>query len=125
MKILLVDLDKDYIRRTESSSEFKLNLDLFAEALDNLRADIKGWTSNSGINIELQSVNETVTQEHNFIVAGKSSSGPAIITHTHTRVYGILESEDDLAWLTMSLGEIKPATKLTKGEYRGWQFKWS
>lgn len=124
-KVLLVDLDKDYIRRTENTSEFRLNADLFVEALDNLRSDINRWTADSGIKVDLHFVNEVETEEHNYMIAGKSSSGPAIISRTHTRVYGILESDDDLAWLTMCLGDIKPATKLSKGEYRGWQFKWS
>ena len=124
MKILLVDLDKDYLRRTEDSSEFSLTKDLFAEALDNLRSDIRSWTAQSGINIHLQFVNESVTENHKYMVAGRQSDQPAVITRTRTRVYGILESKDDVAWLKMNLGEIKPATKLTNGEYRGWQFKW-
>ncbi len=114
-KILLVDLDKDYIRRTENSSEFRLNHDLFQEAVTNLKQDIKYWTGTSGINLELETVNETeVETVHN-----------ATLTKIHTRVYAKLHSDDDLAWINLSLGKLKPARRLTHGPSRGWQFNWS
>jgi hypothetical protein len=113
-KILLVDLDKDYIRRTENNSDFRLKHDLFQEAVSNLQQDIKYWAANSGINMDLETVNET---EVEHVQQGT-------LTKTHTRVYAKLDSEDDLAWVNLSIGIIKPASKLTHGELRGWQFDW-
>ncbi len=114
-KLLLVDLDKDYIRRVENSSDFRLNHDLFQEAVDNLRQDIKYWTDTSGINLELETVNETEVENINN----------ATLTKIHTRVYAKLNSDDDLAWINLSLGKLKPAKKLIHGPARGWQFNWS
>lgn len=113
-KILLVDLDKDYIRRVENGSDFRLNHDLFQEAVENLKQDIKYWTNTSGINLEIEAVNET---EVEHVQQGT-------LTKTHTRVYAKLDSEHDLAWLNLSVGKIKPACKLAHGEIRGWQFDW-
>lgn len=114
-KILLVDLDKDYIRRTENSADFRLKHDLFQEALENLHDDVQAWGAGSGIELTLETVNE-VEQE-------TVSSG--VFTRTHTRVYAQTEKDDDLAWINLSLGQIKPATKLSHGQIRGWQFDWS
>lgn len=114
-KLLLVDLDKDYIRRTENGSEFSLTKDLFTEAVDNLRKDIEGWSANSGLKLTLDCKNEYVIEE---LDTGQK------ITRAYTRVYGVPENEDDLAWISMSLGNIKPARRMTRGEYRGWQFSW-
>ena len=114
-KILLVDLDKDYIRRTENSSDFRLNHDLFQEAVTNLKQDIKYWAASSGINMDLETVNET---EVEHVQQGT-------LTKTHTRVYAKLDSEDDIAWINLSLGKLKPAKRLTHGPSRGWQFSWS
>lgn len=113
-KLLLVDLDKDYIRRTENGSDFKLKHDLFQEAVENLQEDIKYWTISSGISLELETVNESEV-EHKEI---------ATITRIHTRIYAKLESDDDLAWINLSLGKLEPAQKLTHGPARGWQFDW-
>jgi len=113
-KILLVDLDKDYIRRVENSADFRLKHDLFQEAVGNLQQDIKYWTDTSGINLELETVNET---EVEHVQQGT-------LTKTHTRVYAKLDSEDDLAWINLSIGNIKPARKLAHGANRGWQFDW-
>lgn len=112
-KLLLVDLDKDYIRRVENSSEFKLNHDLFQEAVNNLKQDIKYWTASSGINLEIEAINETVEEIRE-----------GTITRIHTRVYAKLDSEDDLAWINLSIGKIEPAKRLAHGEMRGWQFDW-
>jgi hypothetical protein len=114
-KLLLVDLDKDYIRRTENGSDFKLNHDLFQEAVSNLQQDIKYWTDSSGIELELEVVNETEVEN---LKTGQT------LSRTHTRVYGVTDSNDDLAWINLSLGNIKPAVKLSQGEIRGWQFDW-
>ncbi len=114
-KILLVDLDKDYIRRVENGSDFRLKHDLFQEAVGNLRQDIKYWTDTSGINLELETVNETEVENINN----------ATLTKIHTRVYAKLNSDDDLAWINLSLGKLKPAKKLIHGPARGWQFNWS
>jgi hypothetical protein len=113
-KLLLVDLDKDYIRRVENSADFRLKHDLFQEAVGNLQQDIKYWTDTSGINLELETVNET---EVEHVQQGT-------LTKTHTRVYAKLDSEDDLAWINLSIGNIKPARKLAHGANRGWQFDW-
>ena len=113
-KMLLVDLDKDYIRRVENGSDFKLKHDLFQEAVSNLQQDIKYWTESSGIDLELETVNETeVERVHQ-----------GTLTKTHTRVYAKLNSDDDLAWINLSLGNLKPANKLAHGQTRGWQFDW-
>ena len=112
-KLLLVDLDKDYIRRVENSADFRLKHDLFQEAVDNLKQDIKYWTASSGINLEIEAINETVEEIQE-----------AKVTRVHTRVYAKLDSEDDLAWINLSLGKIEPARKLAHGEMRGWQFDW-
>ena len=113
-KMLLVDLDKDYIRRVENGSDFKLKHDLFQEAVSNLQQDIKYWTESSGIDLELETVNETeVERVHQ-----------GTLTKTHTRVYAKLNSDDDLAWINLSLGNLKPANKLAHGQTRGWQFEW-
>ena len=114
-KLLLVDLDKDYIRRVENGADFRLKHDLFQEAVDNLKQDIKYWTESSGINMDLETVNELEVEE---LTTGQK------LSRTHTRVYGVTESEDDLAWISLSLGNIKPAVKLLRGETRGWQFDW-
>ncbi len=113
-KMLLVDLDKDYIRRVENGSDFRLKHDLFTEAVDNLQQDIKLWGAGSGINLQLESVNEVE----------KEPGDLAAITRTHTRVYAVIENNDDLAWITLSLGNIKPATSLVRSRNRGWQFEW-
>jgi hypothetical protein len=114
-KLLLVDLDKDYIRRVENGADFKLKHDLFQEAVGNLQQDIKYWTESSGINMDLETVNELEVEE---LTTGQK------LSRTHTRVYGVTESEDDLAWISLSLGNIKPAVKLLHGQTRGWQFDW-
>jgi hypothetical protein len=114
-KLLLADLDKDYIRRMENDSDFKLKHDLFQEAVDNLQQDIKYWTEFSGINMDLETVNELEVEE---LKTGQK------LSRTHTRVYGVAESDDDLAWISLSLGNIKPAVKLLHGPARGWQFDW-
>jgi hypothetical protein len=113
-KILLVDLDKDYIRRVENSADFRLKHDLFQEAVGNLQQDIKYWTESSGINLDLEVLNETEVE--------RVQQGT--LTKTHTRVYAKLDSEDDLAWINLSIGNIKPARKLAHGANRGWQFDW-
>lgn len=112
-KLLLVDLDKDYIRRVENGADFRLKHDLFQEAVGNLQQDIKYWTESSGIDLDLEVVNETVKE----IQEG-------LVTRMHTRVYAKLGSDDDLAWINLSLGKLKPANKLAHGQTRGWQFDW-
>lgn len=114
-KLLLADLDKDYIRRMENGSDFKLKHDLFHEAVGNLQQDIKYWTESSGINMDLETVNELEVEE---LTTGQK------LSRTHTRVYGVTESDDDLAWINLSLGKLKPANKLAHGPARGWQFDW-
>ena len=114
-KLLLVDLDKDYIRRIENGADFKLKSDLFQEAVGNLQQDIKYWAETSGINMDLETVNELEVEE---LKTGQK------LSRTHTRVYGIAASEDDLAWINLSLGKLKPARKLAHGPARGWQFDW-
>jgi len=114
-KLLLVDLDKDYIRRVENSADFRLKHDLFQEAVENLKQDIKYWTESSGINMDLETVNELEVKE---LTTGQK------LSRTHTRVYGVTESEDDIAWINLSLGNLKPANKLAHGANRGWQFDW-
>ena len=114
-KLLLVDLDKDYIRQVENGADFRLKHDLFQEAVHNLKQDIKYWTESSGINMDLETVNELEVEE---LTTGQK------LSRTHTRVYGVTGSEDDLAWISLSLGIIKPAVKLSRGEIRGWQFDW-
>ena len=115
-KLLLVDLDKDYIRRIENSADFRLKHDLFQEAVSNLQQDIKYWTESSGINMDLETVNELEVEE---LTTGQK------LSRIHTRVYGVTESKDDLAWINLSLGNLKPAKKLAHGQTRGWQFDWS
>lgn len=114
-KILLVDLDKDYIRRVENGADFRLNHDLFQEAVVNLEQDIKYWTAESGIVLTLQIINEVISETHNKYPVSRS----------HTRVYAVTESEDDVAWIKLSLGQLDPATRLTHGQVRGWQFQWA
>lgn len=114
-KLLLVSLDKDYIRRTEDGSEFSLTKDLFTEAVDNLRTDIELWSANSGIKLTLECKSEYDREKLN--PAGE-------VTRPYTRIYGIPENDDDIAWISISLGNIKPATRLVRGENRGWQFSW-
>ena len=113
-KLLLVDLDKDYIRRVENGADFRLKHDLFQEAVNNLKQDIKYWTASSGINLDIEAVNETVEEIRE-----------GTISRIHTRVYAKLDSDDDLAWFNLSLGKIKPAKRLAHGQMRGWQFDWS
>jgi hypothetical protein len=113
-KMLLVDLDKDYIRRMDLTLVERLKHDLFTEAVDNLQEDIKLWGADSGINLQLESVNEVE----------KEPGDLAAITRTHTRVYAVIENNDELAWITLSLGNIKPATSLIRSRNRGWQFEW-
>jgi hypothetical protein len=115
-KILLVDLDKDYIRRVENGSDFRLKHDLFQEAVGNLQQDIKYWTESSGINLDLEVLNETEVE--------KNHDAGVTLTRTRTRVYANLGSDDDLAWINLSLGKLKPANKLAHGQTRGWQFDW-
>ena len=115
-RLLLVDLDKDYIRRVENGSDFRLKHDLFQEAVSNLQQDIKYWSESSGIDMKLETVNEIEVEE---LKTGQK------LSRTHTRVYGVTESKDDLAWISLSLGNLKPAVKLSCGETRGWQFDWS
>lgn len=116
-KILLVDLDKDYIRRVENGSDFRLKHDLFQEAVGNLQQDIKYWTKSSGIDLDLEVLNETEVE--------KNREAGVTLTRTRTRVYAKLDSDDDLAWINLSLGNLKPAKKLTHdGSARGWQFDW-
>jgi len=112
-KLLLVDLDKDYIRRVENSADFRLKHDLFQEAVGNLQQDIKYWTESSGIDLDLEVLNETVKEMQE-----------GLVTRMHTRVYAKLGSDDDLAWINLSIGNIKPARKLAHGANRGWQFDW-
>jgi hypothetical protein len=102
--ILLVDLDKDYIRR----SEIRHTRDLFAESVDNLNNDMLAWSADSGIQLKLNVVNEIDSQ--------------GAVSRTCTRVYAEAEYNHDLSWIMLSLGKIKPATKMTYGEHRGWQF---
>ncbi len=116
-KILLVDLDKDYIRRVENGSDFRLKHDLFQEAVGNLRQDIKYWTESSGIDLDLEVLNETEVE--------KNHEAGVTLTRTCTRIYAKLGSDDDLAWINLSLGKLKPARRLTHGPSRGWQFNWS
>lgn len=117
-KLLLVDLDKDYIKRVESGSEFKLDHDLFQEAVNNLKQDIKYWTDTSGITLELETTAETVE------TVLKYQEREVPLTKVHSRVYAKLASEDDLAWINLSIGNIKPAKRLAHGQTRGWQFDW-
>jgi hypothetical protein len=113
-KLLLVDLDKDYIRRVENDSDFKLKHDLFQEAVSNLQQDINYWTESSGIDLGLETVNEVEVEKVH----------QATLTKTYTRIYAKLGSDDDLAWINLSIGNIKPARKLAHGANRGWQFDW-
>jgi hypothetical protein len=110
-KILLVDLDKDYIRRTDVDH----TRDLFGEALDNLKDDVQAWGAGSGIELKLNAVTEVEKEE---VVSG-------VFTRTYTRVYAQLETDDDVAWFNLSLGKIKPATRMSHGKMRGWQFDWT
>lgn len=109
--ILLVDLDKDYIKRTDVNH----TRDLFGEALDNLKDDVLAWVADSGVELKLNAVTEVEKEE---VVSG-------VFTRTYTRVYAQLETADDVAWFNLSLGKIKPATRMLHGELRGWQFDWS
>jgi len=120
-KLLLVDLDKDYIRRVQTrdvppryDSDFRLNHDSFQEAVGNLQQDIKYWTESSGIDLGLEVVNETEVEKIH----------QATLTKTYTRIYAKLGSDDDLAWIRLCLGNSKPAAKLLHGPTRGWQFDW-
>jgi hypothetical protein len=123
-KLLLVDLDKDYIQRVENGSDFKLKHDLFQEAVSNLQQDIKYWTASSGIELELEVVNETKVENLKTFLDFENLKTGQTLSRTHTRVYGVTDSNDDLAWINLSLGNIKPAVKLSRGEIRGWQFDW-
>lgn len=115
-KLLLVDLDKDYISRLENSADFRLKHDLFQEAVGNLQQDIKYWTDSSGISLRLKCEKEVEVEVEKL--------GGQTISRTYTRVYGILDTDDDLAWINLSLGKLKPANKLVHGQTRGWQFEW-
>ena len=112
-KLLLVDLDKDYIRRVQNNSDFSRNHDLFQEAVGNLQQDIKYWTESSGIDLGLEVVNETEVEKIH----------QATLTKNYTRIYAKLGS-DDLAWIRLCLGNSTPAAKLLHGPTRGWQFDW-
>ncbi len=128
-EVLLVDLDKDYISATERKDEHnirkshnpnlvhQMGFDLFQQALHNLKSDIELWKASSGIYIELDVKNEIVHEngDDNYYKTSR----------TYTRVYGILTKPEDLAWMKLQLGDLKPATKLTHGPGRGWQFLWS
>ena len=121
--VLLVDLDKDYISAAErkcerdilkllnSDSVPELGFDLFTQALYNLKLDVEGWCATSGINIDLEVRNEVVKEDY--------------AARTFTRIYAVLHHHDDLAWMRLNLGDLKPAKRLTHGPGRGWQFEWS
>ena len=113
-RLLLVDLDKDYIRQVENGSDFRLKHDLFQEAVSNLQHDIKYWTESSGIDLDLEVVNEIEVEKVH----------QATLTKTYTRIYAKLGSDDDLAWINLSLGKLKPAKRMLNGQNRGWQFDW-
>ena len=90
-----------------------------------MRKDIDYWTKDTGINIALECRLEYESEHVKYVTAdGQDGHSGSVLTTTHSRVYGLLENDSDLAWFRMNLGDIKPARRLTKGEYRGWQFKW-
>lgn len=126
-KVLLVDLDKDYISSTEQKDErdilksydpnrvHEMGYNLFDQAMYNLMSDVELWRATSGISLHLKCEKETEVEEFD--------SGETL-TRSYTRVYGILDTDDDLAWMTMNLGNLKPSTSLIRTEHRGWQFEW-
>ncbi len=125
---LLVDLDKDYILATERKDEHKIlksrnpnlvhemGFDLFQQALHNLKLDVEMWKASSGIYMDLEVKNEVVQEsgDDNYYKTSR----------TYTRIYGVFTKSEDLAWMKLQLGDLKPATKLTHGPGRGWQFLW-
>lgn len=125
-KVLLVDLDKDYLSTTERKEErdilksrdidrvHSMGFNLFDQAFYNLKSDVELWKATSGVDITLEVKNEIVQEDDNYYQTSR----------TYTRVYGLLASDDDVAWMRLNLGDLKPATKLTHGEVRGWQFHW-
>ena len=125
--VLLVNLDKDYISNIERKSERdilkmlnsdsipEMGFDLFTQALYNLKLDVEQWKATSGVDINLEVKNEVVKETESNYNSWR----------TFTRVYGLLYKEDDLAWMRLNLGDLKPATKLTHGPGRGWQFQWA
>lgn len=126
-RVLLVDLDKDYISSIERKSERdilkmlnsesipEMGFDLFTQALYNLKLDVEQWKATSGVHIDIEVKNEVVKEDDNYYNTSR----------TFTRVYGVLHRNDDLAWMRLNLGDLKPATKLTHGPGRGWQFNWT
>lgn len=126
-RVLLVNLDKDYISGIERKSERdilkmlnsdsipEMGFDLFTQALYNLKLDVEQWKATSGVDIDIEVNNEIVKEDDNYYNTSR----------TFTRVYGVLHKHDDLAWMRLNLGDLKPATKLTHGPGRGWQFEWS
>lgn len=126
-RVLLVDLDKDYISSIERKSERdilkmlnsesipEMGFDLFTQALYNLKLDVEQWKATSGVHIDIEVKNEVVEEDDNYYNTSR----------TFTRVYGVLHRNDDLAWMRLNLGDLKPATKLTHGPGRGWQFNWT
>lgn len=126
-KVLLVDLDKDYLSSTEQKDErdilksrdpnrvHEMGYNLFDQAMHNLMSDVELWRATSGISLHLKCEKETDVEE-------LDSGGT--LARSYTRVYGILDTDDDLAWMTMNLGNLKPSTSLIRTEHRGWQFEW-
>lgn len=126
-RVLLVDLDKDYISSIERKSERdilkmlnsdsvpEMGFDLFTQALYNLKLDVEQWKATSGVDISLEVKNEILREDDNYYHTSR----------TFTRVYGVLHKQDDLAWMRINLGDLRPAKKLTHGPGRGWQFNWA
>lgn len=127
-KVLLVDLDKDYLYATEQKDErdilksrdinrvHDMGYNLFDQAMYNLMSDVELWRATSGISLRLKCEKEVEVEIEKL--------GGQTISRTYTRVYGILDTDDDLAWMTMNLGNLKPSTSLIRTEHRGWQFEW-
>lgn len=125
--VLLVDLDKDYVSSIERKDErdilksmdlnrvHGMGFDLFQQAVYNLKLDVEMWRATSGINMDLEVKTEVVQEDDNYYNTSR----------TYTRVYGVLHRPDDAAWMKLQFGDLKPATKLTHGPGRGWQFHWA
>lgn len=126
-RVLLVDLDKDYISNIERKNErdiLKLNstdipemgFNLFTQALHNLKIDIELWKATSGISMMLDVKNDLI-HDYNY--------KDIAVNRTHTQVYGIFHNANDVAWFKLQLGDLKPSTKLVHYPSRGWQFEWA
>jgi len=99
-RILLIDLDK----QIEHNKPDSILTQMFNTHLNSLQEDVNSWCADSGVEIELEVIDEPDPDYANNPVASRSV----------TRVY-MLISETDQAWLQLHLkvNNLKPARAMT------------